>query len=147
MPKKQSSVLQKRWYFQNAVKSIKSKQKMPTNQSRVLQIFRQTKTLYTKLPLWIRRAHNFHGVQPTNFERLHEITEAMGFMRSLFHYNKQITPLEKVDHKVSMDYKQQISKFNCNHWGNGFYEVPFPLLHKSPPWKSGNTQLAWNTTT
>ena len=64
---------------------------------------------------------------------LHEFTEAMGFMRLLFHFYTQITPLENGGHTVCMDYKQIIPKFVWNHWGNGFYNVHFPLLHTNHP--------------
>ena len=71
----------------------------------------------------------FGWIVSQNFWDLHETTEAMDIMRSLFHYYTQITPLENGGHTLWMDYKQIIPKFAQNHWGNGFYEVPFPLLH------------------
>ena len=55
----------------------------------------------------------------------------MGFMRSLFHYNTQITPLEKGDYTVCMEYNHQISKIARNNSGNGFYVVTFPLSIKA----------------
>ena len=64
---------------------------------------------------------------------VHESTEAMGFMRSFFHYYTQITPLENTKHTVWMDYKQKIPKFARNDSGNGFYEVTNQLLGKWGP--------------
>ena len=48
---------------------------------------------------------------------MHETTEAMGFIRSFFHYYTQITPLENGGQTVWIDYKQQIPKFAWHHWG------------------------------
>ena len=43
----------------------------------------------------------------SKFWNLHETTEAMGFMRSLFHYSTQITFMENGDHTIWMYYNQQ----------------------------------------
>ena len=84
-------------------------------------------------PLWKTGTTQFEWIVNQKFQNLNVITVSMGFMRSLFHYYTQITPLESEDHTVWMDFKQQNLKFAQNHWSNGFYEVPFPLLHTNHP--------------
>ena len=49
----------------------------------------------------------FASITSNQFRKFHETIEAMGFMRSFFHFFTQITPLENGDHTVWMDYKQQ----------------------------------------
>ena len=97
-----------------------------------------------KISPWKTGAIQFEWITSKKIQNLHETTKAMGFMRSLFHYYTQITPLENGGHEVWMNYKQPTPKFARNHWGIGFYEVPFPLLHTNhPPWKTGATQFEW----
>ena len=77
----------------------------------------------------------------------------MAFMRSLFQYYTQMTPLEIGGHAGWIDYRQKKSKFTRKHsgngslnglkakkpnfarkhWGNGFHEVLFLLLHTNHP--------------
>ena len=68
-----------------------------------------------KSPPWKKGAIQFGWITSKNFQNMHETSEAMGFMRSLFHYYTQITPLENGGHTVWMDYKQKILKFAQNH--------------------------------
>ena len=45
-----------------------------------------------------------------------------------------------------MYYKQNVPKIAQNYWGNGFYNLLFPLLNTNhPPWKTGATQFEWIT--
>ena len=97
--------------------------------------------LHTNQHLGKRGPHSLKWIVCQKFRNLHETTETMGIMRSLFNYYTQITPLENGGHTVWMDYKQRIPKFARNHWGNGFYEVAFPLLHTKSPWKTGAIQF------
>ena len=69
---------------------------------------------------WNTRATQFEGITGINLWNLHENTEVMGFMSSLFHYYTQITPLENGDYTVWMDYKEKIQKFEWKHQGTGF---------------------------
>ena len=76
--------------------------------------------LNTKHPLGKRGPHSLNGFQPKN-SGIFTKPQRQGFMRSLFHYYAQITPLGNGGHTVGIDYKQQIPKFWWNHRGNGFY--------------------------
>ena len=97
-----------------------------------------------KSPPWKTGATQIEWITSKKIRNLHEIIEAMGFRRSIFHYYTQITHLENGGHTVWMDYKQKIPEFARNHWGNWFYEVFFSIItHKSPPWKIGITQFEW----
>ena len=59
--------------------------------------------------------HSFY-IRRYEFLKLHETTEAMGIMTSLFHYFTQPSPLENGDHTVGTVYKQQNSIFARNHF-------------------------------
>ena len=41
--------------------------------------------------------------------------------------------LENGGHTFWMDYKRKKPKFAWNHWGNGYYDVAFPLLYTNHP--------------
>ena len=84
---------------------------------------------YTQITPWKTGTTQFDWITSNKFRNLNVIIVSMGFMSSLLHYYIQITPLQSEGYTVWMDYMQQILKIAQNHWGNGFYEVPFPLLH------------------
>ena len=96
-----------------------------TESKRCWRIWRRTIACFSLL----FGPHSLNGLQATYFQKLHETSQIMSFMRSLYHYYTQINPLENWGHTVWIDYKQKNPKFAQNLWGNGFYEVPFPLLH------------------
>ena len=134
-----------------------------------------------KSPPWKTGATQFEWITSNQLQSLHETTKPMGFMRLLFHYYTQITPLKNGGHTVFiklqaknsetctkpqrqlvlwgpisiisiithisqitplenggqivwMDYKHKKQKFARNHWGIGFYKVPFPLIHTTSKW-------------
>ena len=57
----------------------------------------------------------FEWITSKKIQNLHETTKAMGFMRSLFHYYSQITPLGNGGHAFWMNYKQPTPNFARNH--------------------------------
>ena len=67
------------------------------------------------------------------FRKYQKTTEPMCFMRSLFLYFTQITPLKNGDNTLCIDYKEEFSKFATNHWVKGFYENLFQLFHTNHP--------------
>ena len=99
-----------------------------------------------KSPPWKKGAIQFEWITSKNFRNMHETSEAMGFMRSLFHYYTQITPLEKWGpHSLNgLEAKNsEICKKTLRQW---VLEGPFSIItYKSPPWKMGATQFEWIT--
>ena len=81
------------------------------------------------LPPWKTGATQLEWTTGIKVWNLHENTEAIGFMSSLFYYCTQITPSENGDHTVWMDYKEKNPNFERKHQGDGFDgKAHFPAI-------------------
>ena len=88
----------------------------------------------------------FQWITSKKIQNLHETTNAMGFMRYLFHYYTQITPLENRGHAVIIKLQAKNSDICTKPLRQLVLWGPSSIItHKISPLKSGVIQFEWIT--